>query len=530
MIIPFPIYFLVPSALLMIIIGSYSWLKLRNKESLLFFLLTICQSIWAISTFLMWNGCDADESIVFWDKFLYFFISIVIALLFHFSLEVCQVSKTKKNKILILLSYILAIFFSYLVAAGHLIGGVFRYEWGCHTCAQQPGHDLFLIYILFFVIIALNNLYKTFVEKKFNKELRTKALFVFIAFLVYSFSLIGMLPAYGISVYPFAYLFFPLFTIIITYAITEKNIFISGIATDVLIGFILVLFSTFLFFPDIQIGILVKIIIFILLLLACLLLLKHNHEEVERKNEAEKLNELKSEFISIVSHQLRTPLTAIRGYSGMLKDEDYGVLSKKISSPIDHIHYSSISMINMINGLLSMARIERGTMILEFKKFSIDKMINECIDEVSIKAKEKNLYLKYVKNKVKIPLVNGDVDKIKNAVLNILNNAVLYTLKGGITIKAYKVNLSFRIEIKDTGIGLEKEEIDKLFGSFSRGERGINVNTQGNGLGLYVAKNFIEIHGGKISIFSEGKGKGSTFYIDVPIRSVFPKGREFDLK
>lgn len=529
MILPFPVYFLVPSAFLVAIVGFYSWVKSKKSENLLFFLLTICQSIWAICTFLMWKSCDVDINIIFWDKVLYFFTPLMVALLYHFCLEVCQVSKIKENKIIIGISYALAFLFSFLASTNYLIDGVFRYEWGCHTYAQG-GHNFFLAYLLVFVIASLWNLYRVYRDKKVDDNLRKKTFYVFIAFLIYSFSAIELLPAYGISIYPFAYLCFPLFSIIITYAITEKNIFISGVATDVLIGFILVLFSTFLFFPEIQLGLFGKIIIFILLLISCLLLLKHNHEDSKRKEEAEKLSKLKSEFISIVSHQLRTPLTAIRGYAGMLKDGDYGPLSKKTFEPINHVHESSISMIKMVNSLLSVTRIERGKISLEFEKFSINNLLDECIDDVSIKAKEKNLNLKYIKNKGRLPLVNGDFEKIKHAVLNILNNAVLYTSKGEVIVKAYKLDSFIRIEIKDTGIGLEKEEIKNLFNSFSRGKRGTEVNTQGTGLGLYVAKNFIEMHKGKISVSSEGKDRGSTFFIDIPIKSSFLKGRDFDLK
>jgi signal transduction histidine kinase len=119
-----------------------------------------------------------------------------------------------------------------------------------------------------------------------------------------------------------------------------------------------------------------------------------------------------------------------------------------------------------------------------------------------------------------LPLIKGDYEKIKNSIGNIINNAVLYTVKGKVDVRAdVESDQWVRIQVKDTGIGIEKEDIDKIFKSFSRGKGGAELYTQGTGLGLYIAKSFIEMHGGKISVYSEGKDKGSVFTIELPLKS-----------
>jgi signal transduction histidine kinase len=525
---PFPVYFLVPSSILIIIVGLYSWLRVKKRENLLFFLLAICQAVWAVCTFLMWKSCGNDAQVIFWDRTLYFATAFMVPLLFHFTVEACGVSGTKANKVLIPWGYILGLFFSYLSATPYFVNYVFYYKWGCHTYAQI-GHHFFFAYVIFFCSVALANVFKVWVGEKKDKEKKTKASFIFIAFLVFTLSAVGMLLAYGIALYPFSYLCFPIFSVIITYAITERNLFMSVVATDVLVATILTLNATLFFFPEIELSFWAKGVISLLLIASCVLLVKHNHEEIKRKEELERISKLKTEFISIVSHQLRTPLAAIRGYTDMLEDGDYGEIPPRIAEPIKYIHDSTVSMIKMVNGLLSVSRLERGKIELKLQKFSILDLIEQCIRDLELSAEKKGLYLKYVKPKGKISLVRGDPEKIKQAVSNVLSNAILYTFKGGVTVSVSEMSSFVRIEIKDTGVGIEKEELEKIFLSFSRGKRGVEIYAQGTGLGLYVARSFIEMHKGKITAFSEGKDKGSVFYIDIPIRADIESRQEFKL-
>lgn len=529
MVLPFPVYFLVPSSVLIAIVGLYSWLRVKRRENSIFLCLAFCQAVWAICTFIMWKSCGNDQAVIFWDRTLYFATTLMIPLLFHFTVEICELWKIKKYRILTYLAYALGIFFAYLSTTKYFVDNVFYYRWGCHTYAQI-GHHFFFVYLIIFCSYALFNLFTTFRNKNADEWMRNRARYTFAAFFVFTFAAIEMLVAYGLSIYPAAYLCFPIFSVIITYAITEKNLFVSVVATDVLVAVILILVATFFFFSELELSMIAKAVIFILLLSSCFLLLKHNHEEIQRKEEAERISKLKTEFISIVSHQLRTPLAAIRGYTGMLKDGDYGELTKEAKVPIKYIHDSTVSMIKMVNSLLSVTRLERGKVELRVENFSIVDLVKSCIDDVELAAKEKGLSLKYVKPKNKMPLVKGDPEKIKQAILNILNNAILYTITGGVivTVSLLKDYL-VRIEIQDTGVGIEPEEIEKIFYSFSRGKRGVELYTQGTGLGLYVARSFIEMHKGTISVHSEGKDKGSTLDIDIPVRANISNRQEFNL-
>jgi len=211
----------------------------------------------------------------------------------------------------------------------------------------------------------------------------------------------------------------------------------------------------------------------------------------EAYEELQKLNRAKSEFISIASHQLRTPLTAIKGYISMMIEESYGKPPEKMRKPLENIYLSNERLIKLVNDLLSVSRIESGRIKIKLEKVSIDEIIVSLIEELKGLAREKDLYLKFEKPEKPLPEISVDEERIRQVILNLIENAIRYTNKGSITISAKKSDSKIQISIKDTGEGISKEEIPYLFESFSRGSAGTRFWTEGAGLGLYVAKKFV---------------------------------------
>ena len=234
--------------------------------------------------------------------------------------------------------------------------------------------------------------------------------------------------------------------------------------------------------------------------------------------ELKKLDVAKSEFISIASHQLRTPLTAIKGYISMIMEKLYGQPPEKMGKPLENIYRSNERLIKLVNDLLNVSRIEAGRMEMKIEKLSIEDLITSVVEELKNAAKEKDLYLKWEKTKKPLPKIAIDREKIRQVIMNVVDNAIRYTEKGGVTIKCKAQNEKCKIEVSDTGTGLTKYEISKMFESFSRGAAGTRLYTEGVGLGLYIARRFVEMHDGKIWVESKGKGKGSTFYIELTIK------------
>jgi len=248
------------------------------------------------------------------------------------------------------------------------------------------------------------------------------------------------------------------------------------------------------------------------------LLIKSVITEIERRQEVEKLSRAKSEFISIASHQLRTPLTVIKGYVSMVLEGGYGKMPPKMIKPMKNVYEADERLIRLVNDLLNLSRIEAGKIGFEPEEVNVEKLISTTVDILHIEAESKKIYLKFKKPKEIIPKIWADPGKLKEVVTNLIDNCIKYTDKGGVIVKLQKARDNMRIIIKDTGAGMTKAEIAKLFQSFSRGTAGTRSHTQGTGLGLYVSKRFIEMHNGKVWVESDGEGKGSTFYIELPIK------------
>ncbi|MBU2235616.1 HAMP domain-containing histidine kinase, partial [Patescibacteria group bacterium] len=226
----------------------------------------------------------------------------------------------------------------------------------------------------------------------------------------------------------------------------------------------------------------------------------------------------KSEFMSIASHQLRTPLSGIMGYLSMLQEGDFGQMTGDQTKVIEDVLEGSRRLIRMVNLFLNVTRIEAGRFKLNKSKVDIVKVIQSEVKELRPTTSKKKLKLKFVKPKEKIPLLNVDEDKIKDVVLNLVDNAIKYTEKGGITVTVQKKESKVLIMVKDTGVGISPPEAEKLFSKFVRGSGVSRLSPDGSGLGLFIARKIVDTHGGNIWAESEGEGKGSTFNVELPIK------------
>lgn len=240
--------------------------------------------------------------------------------------------------------------------------------------------------------------------------------------------------------------------------------------------------------------------------------------ELERKNEQlRELDKAKDEFISMASHQLRTPLTAIKGYLSMLLEGDAGEIKVSQYDFVNEAFQGANRMVGLINDLLNVSRMETGRFFLEITEFDLDKVVQEEVKQLQNHAKEKHLYLKYEK-KGKIPKIWADETKIRQVVMNFIDNAIYYTTQGGVTVTLAKEGSEVVFKVEDTGIGVPKEAQKNLFTKFYRADNARHVRPDGTGLGIYLAKKVIDDHNGKI-IFRSQEGKGSLFGFRLPIKS-----------
>lgn len=238
-----------------------------------------------------------------------------------------------------------------------------------------------------------------------------------------------------------------------------------------------------------------------------------------------RIEQLKTEFVSLAAHQLRTPLSAIKWTLRMLLAGDLGGITDEQKDYIGKTAESTERIIGLINDLLDVTRIEEGRYLYKPVPLPLKPLIRSIIDAYKEEIERKKIECEFSKPK-ELPPIRVDEEKIKLAIQNIFDNAVRYTPAGGevkVSLEYDKKKQEVEFSVKDSGIGVPKDQQERVFTKFFRGGNAIRMATEGTGLGLYITKHIIEAHGGKIWFESE-VDKGSTFYFTLPVKGRGKRG------
>jgi signal transduction histidine kinase len=440
------------------------------------------------------------------------------------------------------------IIFSPIVPVLILLPTVFNMSgFDIENCSGNVGPLLYFVYffeiisILWIVGLWLLKFYKERKNNNLNKLIEIKnSLYLIIGsslfLLIFSFSnILGEITqVYEINLFgPIGMIIFLAF---LTYTIVRFNAFnIKLFATQVLIWGLAILIGSQFFFIKILTNFILNGVTFIGIIIFGQILIRSVKREVEQRERLEVLrlrleqsnlslevaneklkgvDKLKTEFVSLASHQLRSPLTAIKGYTSMLLEGDYGEINPKVKETIGRVLDSSNNLTLVVEDLLDVAKIEQGGMKYDITKFNFGELVKDTAKDLSITAEKKGLKLICKISYLKKYFINGDKEKIRQVLINLIDNSMKYTPKGkielGMSTKKGKVVLS----IKDTGSGVSKENVDTIFEKFSRGD-GAKLNPSGSGIGLYLVKEIMNAHKGRVWVESDGVGKGSTFFVEI---------------
>ena len=495
-------------------------------------------SLWTLSNFM-----TGVLNTPFWIKNVYAFGVLVPATAVMWILELCR-RRLKRNEIIILWLLAAIVFFIPYID-GLLLVNITNVYLGGLDAEYGPLFPLYATYmagLLIFVVFRLNWSYKKTKEKVEQRQLKFVAIgatmWVSIVLLV-SF----VLPFFGI--FNFTSLDSPtsfIFLVFATYAIVKHHLFNPRvIATELFaIAICVVLLIKFLlsngFYNYLINGsILASTVLFGLLLVRSVIheveqkkKIEAMAEDVKRAYELEKqareelqrIGEAKSQFIMATQHHLRTPLTALKGYLSMVLDGDFGKINKTVKEKLGFCFESTNRLIKLVNEFLDISKLQLGRDILDIKEASITELLRDVIVEVKPEADKKNIYLTLTLPEGNIPLAMADSVKLREALYNLIDNAVKYTEKGGVKVNlradSKKGKNVLFITVTDTGIGMTEEETKEVFGrQFERGKEAKKVYALGRGIGLYIAASIIKAHKGKIWAESPGQGKGSAFHVEL---------------
>ncbi len=242
---------------------------------------------------------------------------------------------------------------------------------------------------------------------------------------------------------------------------------------------------------------------------------ERTHELTRALEEKEKISKRKSDFVSSVAHELRAPLTSIKGYAAILSSGKLGILPEDARLRIEKLNRHSDELVQLVNDLLDIARIESGKVTMKQEPAGLKRIVDETLDLLSVQCREKQIELSSHVGE-EIPNVLVDLIQIKRVFINLINNAIKFTPKNGrISVFVHKIVGGVQVDITDTGCGIPADALEKIFNEFYRVDNTVNMQVKGTGLGLALVKNIIEAHKGKVWVKSK-LGEGSTFSFTLP--------------
>jgi len=473
-------------------------------------------AFWSFGYFI-WQISTIESTALFWSRIL--MVGAIFIPIFYLHFIVAFLNLIKNFKRVLYLGYSLGLFFLLSNFTSYFVKSVGREL--SFPFWPNPGifFHPFLLMFFFFICFGWYLLFKSFrktqeVIKK--QQIKYLLLGTGIGFISGSTNYFLW---YGIPVLPYLNILVSIYVLLTTFAILKYHLFeIRVILTELLVGVIGLLLLVQAMTAESFTWQILGLGLFVLFCVFGYLLIKSVMLEIQRRQEIEKIDKAKSEFISIASHQLRTPLTAVKGYISMILEGTYGQLAEKQMRPLENVYQSNERLIRLVNDLLNLSRLDAGKIEFSPELTSLEEMVSGVVKELRINAEKKGLYMKMEKPTRPLPKIMIDQDKLRQVILNIVDNAIKYTKDGGITFELKKLDEQEEIKVSDTGEGMTEKELNSLFQMFSRATAGTQLHAEGAGLGLYVARQFVEMHGGKIWAESPGKGKGSTFIVQLPIK------------
>ena len=518
---------------IILIVGFFAMIILMSEKastfSKLFFGLAVAFILWIINVLVQWTAVSHMLIYRSWQATAFFEMGIIIfAVLLMYAYVRKTVALPKTPQI------ILSILGLVTVISLPASINISTYDFvNCGGVIGQLWYGIYGFEIIAFIwigIIGMISFKKTTdIQNRFQIAWFTLGLMTFIAFFSganiygeitqqYSVNLvgpIGMILFVGVMLY-----------LTVKYKILHLRLLGVQALVYTLLAFILAL----LFVNNLSVIHWVVVITGILMIILGSLLIKSVRREIEERNRLEqvkaeleqvntKLKDLdatKNEFLSFATHQLRSPLTSIKwglnAVTETLIDKHADADSVKI---VSHLAATTDDLISTVNDLLDISKIEQGGLVMKSEDFDMYDMTARITEEFKMAAQKKNLTLKLIGDVVPC-MIHGDQTKLRQVIVNMIDNAIKYTATGSVTVSFTKKNNQARIEITDTGPGISPEELGKLFYKFTRGVAG-KASQGGSGLGLYLAKKIVEMHQGTVGVTSEGVGKGSTFFVELPI-------------
>lgn len=502
-------------------LGLMAWWRNRwSRVSLLFALMAFTLSFWTATRWFVDLQVSAlPDQLIGWRMLFYFSVALAPALALHAS----SILAHRPFRIKGALSYVISISLFALLDSAFLLRatgptgrlGTFLLEY-----AALIG----LCYYVITIVIVAANLYPIHFSSQRDKLERRRSVYGTLMLIFYLMA--GMQQFFTAPVAPehlvtaFAAAFF------VVSAFGFIRVRLLNVSFSAIDAFFLVLFSGLIVNvlhaetrPEAITAAIIAVVIGAFGILAIVSVRRSSHQQrtLERVNQdLATLNDSNMDFIAIIAHQLRSPLGGIRFASDMLARGDYGPLPKEARGVVSLIRNATDRLLGLSESSLNAARVESGVFQPEPTEINPAAEIRMLIAEVKPFARAKGVHLEASFQDIPERVVM-DREVLRNAVFNVIDNAIKYTRRGAVTVEGHTEDGRLILTVTDTGAGIPDEELPLIFDRFQRGEAGKEHHHDGTGLGLYVARKLVEAAGGTLTARSEGRGRGSCFTMTLPI-------------
>jgi signal transduction histidine kinase len=494
--------------------------SITNKS---FLFLAIMTMIWGTSNYFEYKFITPES--ILWALRVHLFISVVHALTFFQLAYVFPSEKTTFPKwykfILVPVTGITAL----LTLTPFVFTRVLTVAPPGYVTNPERGPGIALFAIVAFglllsgLVVLLRKTLKVKGAEKKQAGFMFAGMFI-MAILILLFNVVLPITFNDLSFIPLGAIFVFPFIALTGYAVFRQKLFNIKDAATVIVAFALTIvsFAEIIFANTLSL-VIFRVSVFILVLIFSIRMVRDMFQLEFANDRLKELDQMKSEFVSLATHQIRAPLTAIKGYISLIQEGDYGEVTPEIRKGLNVIMDSTNNLVTIVGDFLDVSRIEQGKMKFDFSDFNLKKLVEEVVQEYRPNIEKRGLVLDFSCDEQARYDVHADRGKVKQVIGNILDNSIKYTPKGKISVSVKNQDGKVLITIADTGVGINPKTLPKLFQKFTRADNANETNILGTGLGLYVAKNMIESMNGRVWAESEGEGKGSQFHIEMGVKA-----------
>lgn len=512
----------------------------RKQENIGWFLSNLFAAIWSFGYLYMISTTNHDRAYAS-DVILHGAATFVPLFYFYFALAITNTHNRYKYFYYFFSAW--AVGWLFAIPSHYFIADTFPKFVFNFAPDAGPWYIFFALYFFLLVLFAIAIIFSDIRTRNYADLLEKKRMKYILIASILGFGGGGsvFLLTFNITA-PYALPLFSLYPIVVTYAILKHRLFnVRIIATELFVFAIWMFILLRILFAVGRGDQISNIILFFVTIVIGAFLIRSVWKEVTNRERIEQLakqleganeklktlDSARAEFVSIASHQLRTPPATIKWYLAAVLAGDFGPLRPKVKDALKKAEYSNNSLISLIDDLLNVSRIERGKMEFIFESGDLTEIIKSVVMQLEPEAASKKIKVKFLKPAKKVPKIVMDKEKLKQVINNLVDNAIKYSDKGSVTVALEMTYSDVLVKVKDNGKGIKPEEMDDIFSKFKRGSGSVHHGA-GLGLGLYVARVIVEHHNGQLTVESEGENKGSTFTVKLPLKSDLKK-EIFDL-